>query len=206
MRDALGNFGGAAQLDQTPIAAGGNMFEVENLLTPENLVDTLPKMVKVVRFWDNAATDGWGDDTAGPKLGIDEKGKFWIMDLQCGQWGSAKREEIKYTTAKADGKSVEIGQEIEPGSSGKDSYRATSRMLAGWKVRGYRAVGSKMVRADTFSRQVNDGNVGMLRASWNAKLVTQLQYFPHGAHDDIVDGLSGAFTMIFRKKRKSRSL
>lgn len=208
LRDSLGNFGSAAQLDQTPIAAGGNMFEVENLLTKENWVRAkdLPPMIKVVRFWDNAATDGSGDETAGPKLGIDANEKLWILDLKVGQWGSAKREAIKLQTAEEDGRFVEIGQEIEGGSSGKDSYRATSRMLAGYKIRGYRAVGSKEIRADTFSRQVNDGNVGMVKAAWNAKLVTQLQYFPAGAHDDIVDGLSGAFTMIFRRRRKARAL
>lgn len=202
-RETLGQFGSAAQLDQSPIASGGNMFDVSKL----HVMDHPPQMVYTVRYWDNAATDGDGDFTAGVKMGIDHEGRIWILDVVHGQFGSAERENIKRATAKADGKDVLIGQELEGGSSGKDSARETLKRLIGFKVRILKPMVDKVTRADTFSFQVNnlDGNVYLVRANWNAKFIDELRYFPHGAHDDQVDGCSGAFTLLIRRKRKSKA-
>ena len=36
----------------------------------------------------------------------------------------------------------------------------------------------------------------MVRGDWNQMAVEELSLFPSAAHDDIVDGLSGAYAML----------
>ena len=40
------------------------------------------------------------------------------------------------------------------------------------------------------------GNVKLVRASWNRDLFEEFELFPTGAHDDIVDAASGAFDKL----------
>ena len=40
------------------------------------------------------------------------------------------------------------------------------------------------------------GNVRVVRAPWNEVLIQELEQFPDGAHDDQVDGVSGAFNTL----------
>lgn len=201
-KETLGNFGSAAQLAQSPIAAGGNMFDVSKLL--QNTKKFHPPMVRTVRYWDNAATDGSGDYSVGLKMGIDADGRIWILDVIRGQFGSAERENMKLAAAISDGEETRIGQELEGGSSGKDSVRETIKRLHGFKVQVFKPMVDKVTRADTFSYQVNnlDGNVYLVKANWNAAYIDELRYFPHGAHDDQVDASSGAYTMLIRRPRK----
>jgi phage terminase large subunit-like protein len=44
--------------------------------------------------------------------------------------------------------------------------------------------------------QVNVGNVLMLKAPWNDRLINEMRMFPNGANDDQVDGLSRAFEAL----------
>ena len=60
--------------------------------------------------------------------------------------------------------------------------------------------GDKVTRAEPFAAQVNVGNVLMLRADWNAALVTELRGSPFGTHDDQVDALSRAFALLFVRR------
>jgi predicted phage terminase large subunit-like protein len=41
--------------------------------------------------------------------------------------------------------------------------------------------------------QVNVGNVMMLKAEWNDRLVDEMRAFPNGAFDDQIDALADAF-------------
>ena len=43
------------------------------------------------------------------------------------------------------------------------------------------------------------GNIKVLRAPWNEDFFRELENFPEGSHDDIVDALSGAFFMHAEK-------
>lgn len=104
--------------------------------------------------------------------------------------------------AARDGKRIRIGFEQEPGSSGIDSAKETIRRLSGYLIEGFRATGSKEVRADTFSVQVNAGNVKVLKGKWLSDYKYELAHFPNAKHDDQVDASSGAFSMLINKKVK----
>lgn len=70
------------------------------------------------------------------------------------------------------------------------------RSLQGFIAKPYRATKDKITRASFISSQAEAGNIKVLQASWNEEFFRELENFPDGAHDDIVDALSGAFNML----------
>jgi predicted phage terminase large subunit-like protein len=69
-----------------------------------------------------------------------------------------------------------------------------------------KSTGSKTLRADPFAAQAEARNVKLVRAMWNREFVEELQVFPNGAHDDQVDGASGAFAELTKKDRRLKSM
>lgn len=181
-----------ALYQQRPSAREGNMFKVGNL----EIVDVAPVEARRVRYWDKAATQGGGDFTAGVRIAVTPKRVFYIEDVVKGQWDTDERDSIIRQTAQLDGNQVSIGGEQEPGAAGKDSKLAFLRLLSGFSVTCAPASGSKEVRADPLSAQVNGGNVKLVKGGWNKAFIAELGEFPVGVHDDQVDAASGAFNML----------
>lgn len=201
MKTELGQFGYSGQILQDPIPLGGGMFKPERI----NIVEYPPgvdRFKKIVRYWDKSATKGGGDWTVGVKMGVDQNGSYWILDVCRGQWSSEERERQIVAVAARDGKSVRIGMEREPGSSGIDSVKDSIKRLAGYLVTAHPATGKKELRADTFSVQVNAGNVYMVKGAFNQPYFEELAFFPNGKNDDQVDASSGAFALLEKTKTK----
>ena len=199
MEADLGQYGFAGQVGQNPAPPGGGMFKVDFL----SIVDKMPSNVKVirtVRYWDKAGTQGGGAYTVGVKMSSLTNGHFVVTDVKRGQWGTEKREDIILSTAGSDGVDVRVFIEQEPGSGGKESAESTVRNLAGYIIKADRPTGDKIFRADPFSVQVNNGNVMLMRADWNKAFIDELRMFPFGTYKDQVDGGSGAFSMLTGKK------
>ena len=129
-----------------------------------------------------------------------KNGKYLILDVKRGQWSTDVRERIIKQTAQADGYETIIWIEQEPGSGGKDSAHATITNLAGFTIYKELPKGDKIYRADPFSVQVNEGNVMLLHGPWNEEYLQELEYFPFSTYKDQVDGSSGAFSKLARKK------
>lgn len=197
----LGQYGYAGQMLQNPIPLGGGMFKTGRIV-----IDIPPvKWVDIVRYWDKAGTEGGGAFTVGLKMARGRKGDmplYWLLDVKRGQWDSNEREKIIRQTAILDGKIVRIGVEQEPGSGGLESAQNTARNLAGFRVALDRPTGDKTLRADPFSVQVNNGNVGMVVAEWNYNLLNELQFFPFSKYKDQTDSASGAFNMLVKGRKK----
>jgi len=192
---ALGEFGYAGQFNQTPVPRGGAMFK------PDRITLGIPtdKWVMKIRYWDKAGTQGAGCFTAGMLLGLDNEGRFWILDIVRGQWGMDEREAIIKSTAAIDGKETLIWVEQEPGSGGKDMALYTVRNLAGYRIQADHvgaSSGNKVVRAGPCADQVNGGNFWMVAANWNKPLIDELRYFPASKYKDQVDAMSGAFNHL----------
>jgi predicted phage terminase large subunit-like protein len=201
MQIELGQFGYSGQILQDPIPLGGGMFKSERI----NIVEYPPGVdafQKIVRYWDKAATNGGGDWSVGVKMGLHKDGSYWILDICRGQWSSDERERQIVACANRDGKSVRIGIEREPGSSGVDSVKDSVKRLSGFRVYPNLASGKKELRADTFSVQVNAGNVYMVKGAYNTPYLEELAYFPNGKHDDQVDASSGAFSMLDKQRTR----
>jgi predicted phage terminase large subunit-like protein len=201
MKSELGQFGYSGQILQDPIPLGGGMFKPERINIVE-YAQAATNFTKIVRYWDKAATKGGGDWSVGVKMGLHRDGSYWILDICRGQWSSDERERQIVACANRDGKSVRIGIEREPGSSGVDSVKDSIKRLAGFSVVPNLASGKKEIRADTFSVQVNAGNVYMVKGAYNNPYLEELAYFPNGKHDDQVDASAGAFSMLEKQKTR----
>ena len=208
MRVDLGEYGYAGQVGQSPSPPTGGMFKTDRF----QIIDYPPDpkdIISVVRYWDKAGTavkkgqkksngPAW---TAGVKMAKLRDGTFVILNVVRGRWDSNDREaKIKQTT-EADGQRVRVGVEQEPGSGGKESAEATVRNLAGFLVYKDRPTGDKVLRADTYSVQVNDRNVKVVQAEWNKDFIEEHTFFPNGRFKDQVDATSGAFAMLTKKKQ-----
>jgi predicted phage terminase large subunit-like protein len=178
---------------QSPIVHDGEMFEISKF----EVVDyPSSNIVKTVRYWDKAGTEGGGARTAGVRMSLLEDGTYLIENCIADQVGAVKREALIKSTAQCDGSSVKVGIEQEPGSGGKESAESTVRNLTGFVTTVDKVSGSKELRAEPYAVQVGHGNVKLLRGEWNRAFIDEHQTFPNGKFKDMVDASSGAFSML----------
>lgn len=188
----------ASQHQQRPQPRGGGMFKVDKF----KLVNDIPKneIVKSVRYWDKAATEGGGAFSCGVLMHKMLDGSYCVADVVKGQWSAGTREARMKQTAELDGIEVEIWLEQEGGSGGKESAEESIKNLAGYRVKAERPTGSKVVRAEPFAAQVEIGNVTVLNRSWTAEYLEACEKFPMASLKDEVDSSSGAFNKLAKAK------
>jgi predicted phage terminase large subunit-like protein len=178
--------------------AAGMMFQREWF----PIIDAVPGgWIQCVRYWDRAATkpsesNRDPDWTRGLKLYKYPNNTFVVVDLKSIQDTPGKVEILVKTTASHDSYAVPIAGEQDPGSAGVADAENFVRMLSGYDVRVRRPTQDKVTRAKPVSAQCEAGNVRILRATWNEAFFSELENFPDGSHDDIVDVLSGAFNEL----------
>jgi len=197
LQKELGPYGTAGQLQQRPSPEGGGLFKEDWFrIVSAAEVPPLDEMI-LVRHWDCAASEDEGDFTAGAKMGYHPNTcKFYVLDLEHGQWGSAKVNDKIKTCAARDGVEVRIREEQEPGSGGKAVVTNRHTELLGFDYEGVPSTKKKEVRARPFRAAAEDGLVYLVRAPWNRVALDELSVFDRGAHDDIVDALSGAYNEL----------
>lgn len=154
-----------------------------------------------VRYWDKAATADDGDYTAGVLMALTKDGRYFVVDVQRGQWASEERDAIIKQTAALDRQKyghVEIWVEREGGSSGKDAARAFVKMMRGYPAYAERITGkgNKEVRAEPLQAQAMIRNVRLVEGDWNSAYIEELVNFPTGSNDDQVDASTGAFRRV----------
>jgi predicted phage terminase large subunit-like protein len=192
------------QFQGHPLPPGGGMFK-EQWFT-DNTVEGIPlnadgslATVRRLRRWDVASTDGGGDYTVGT-LFAESNGVYYIEDMVRGQWEPAERDRRIASTTHTDratyGDGVQTILPEDPGAAGKSQGLAFVKLLAGFHVSLERESGSKIVRAGPLASQMAVGNVKIIRADWNAPMMSELCAFPYGLHDDIVDTCSGALNYL----------
>jgi len=198
----------AGQQQQRPAPKEGGMFKIGKFgvvlgLDPGTVLRT-------VRYWDKAGTEGAGAATAGVRMHLLKDGSYVISDVLVGHWSYSKREKYIKECAKIDnlafpqpGKSkpVEIWTEQEPGSGGKESAERTVKNLAGYRVKADRVTGDKVYRAQPYSDQVEIGNVKLVKAPWNVTFLENHRLFPNCKLKDEIDASAGAFAKLTNAKR-----
>ena len=186
-----------AAYQQSPRPLEGGLFKVGHIVPVDN--PTVPEGV-TVRAWDLAATIATGgndpDWTVGVKLRVERPGQFLVMDVIRIRGSARQIEQTILNAAKLDGTSVHIGFPEDPGQAGKSQVANYTGLLAGYHVISTRESGSKVLRAQPLSSQVEAGNLSILRADWNRVFLEELRDFPFGTKDDQVDALVRAFTTI----------
>lgn len=179
-------------------AAAGMLFQRQWF----PIVDAVPSgWIQACRYWDRAATkpsetNKSPDWTRGLKLYKYPDGRFCVVDLRSLQDTPYQVEQLIKHTASHDSASVIIRGEQDPGSAGVADAGNFVRMLPGYDVRTNKPTSDKLTRAKPVSAQSEVGNIMVLRAPWNDEFFTELENFPEGSHDDIVDVFSGAFNEL----------
>jgi len=157
-----------------------------------------------VRNWDLAATEPTAltpnpDWTAGIKL-VEHDGVTYVTDVRHVQKKPAGVEKLILHTAGLDGVATKIIMEQEPGSSGKITTDHYARLLKGYSFKGVPSSKAKELRAGPASAAAENGLIKVVRADWNNIFLDELEAFPEGDHDDIVDALSGGYNTLHSPK------
>jgi predicted phage terminase large subunit-like protein len=165
-------------------------------------------VVKWIRYWDKAGTEGGGKYSAGVLVGKRANGRTLIANVVRGQWSANGRETVMQQTAAADraaGYDPDIWVEQEPGSGGKESAEATVINLAGYTIHTERVTGDKVTRSGPLSSQVEAGNVDLMEnlgqtvngVSALEAFLTEFQNFDGvRGFSDQVDAASGGFNKL----------
>ncbi len=205
IKKALGPYEWGALYDQAPVLRGGNRFNMDEIVihdTDEHFPDC-----RYVRFWDPASSSAerQGDDpdyTAGALMGITWDGiipSLWLKDVQAFREEAPARNRKVLATASRDGSSVQIGVESVGGY--KDKYTTLANALKGVRtVIKVPVSGDKTVRATPIEAIMDAGNFHIVRAPWNPMFDEHFREFADGAHDDIVDSVSGGYAMLEKQK------
>jgi predicted phage terminase large subunit-like protein len=185
----------AGQYQQRPAPREGSMFRIDKLET----IVAIPPSARLLRCrsWDRASTRGGGAYTAGALLAYDVlTHTCYVEDMVRGQWSTDQREAVTLATAQTDGTNIYILLEQEPGSSGVDSVKATTRMLAGYRVLPLRPTGDKVVRAEPLASQIAAENIKLIAGEWNRPLLREMEMFPNSRYRDQVDAISQGFNFL----------
>jgi predicted phage terminase large subunit-like protein len=164
------------------------------------MIEAVPVLRDTVRYWDLAGTEKTQDNdpdwTVGVKLGRDENGFLYVLNVIRERVGPFEVEQLLKNTASQDGKSCKIGWGKDPGQAGKSQTLNYVRMLSGYWTMPDAETGDKVTRFGPASAQCRAGNVRILRAPWNEDFFRALEGFPDLAHDDDADALAGAMELV----------
>lgn len=168
-----------------------------------DIAQTAPSDTMWVRYWDKAGTSRDENPLAcysvGVKMGYSPSQKrYFVGDVQRGQWAEYERESRIRQTAQTDGPLVTVYVEQEPGSGGKESAKHTILNLAGFACFADRVKGDKYVRAKPYAAIVQSLQVSLVNGPWVESYLSELHnYTPNGSgYKDQVDASSGAFNKL----------
>jgi predicted phage terminase large subunit-like protein len=166
------------------------------------ILDAIPSAwMSQCRYWDRAATkpsesNKDPDWSRGLRLLKYPNGTCMVADLKSIRDTPGQVERLVLATASHDSVHCPVIGEQDPGSAGVADAENFVRLLNGYEVRTRRPTKDKVTRAKPVSAQSEAGNIFVLRAPWNEEFFRELENFPDGSHDDIVDVLSGAYNEL----------
>lgn len=216
LQASVGPRGWTSNFQQRPTATATGMFAK----TKWRWADALPAGCMLLRYWDLAASVT-GDWVAGVLLGMDVRGRTYIVDVA--RMRGEPDDVEAYVTRVADADAAEQGRgrvhhvvEQEPGSGGKfQAHAYISGPLAKHSAEMKGAGGSKVVMAGPFAGQVGVGNVHIVqvkrgdgelgRPEWYPDFAEEAAEFPNVAHDDQIDSATKAYVHLRERWEKRRA-
>jgi predicted phage terminase large subunit-like protein len=192
-REQMGEYAFGALYQQSPLPSKGGLFDTAQI----GIIDYIPECTETVRFYDLAVTaKKHSDYTVGVKMGITKTEDIIILDVYRVQKTMPDVEKSIAQNAAIDGRSTRIRLEAEKAGIVQLDYLLERPDMRGYTIDAKAPVGDKYTRAQPFASRVNAGKVKMVRGAWNRGYLDELAVFPMGAHDDQVDGSSGAYDML----------
>ncbi len=211
LRSAVGGRGWAALYQQTPKPDGGFILDSGKLKRIELHKICLPGMQRsaeheivvsrLVRYWDLAFSEAKGADAmAGVLCGIDQHKRFIILHVLHlrGRWPINKVKLIDQCLIDSPGV-VQIvesnGTQLGYAQDVKDDIRMRTRQVRGFDPG---QAGNKQTRASMWGSRLDDGIIYAATGPHLQMTCSQIDSFgAKGAHDDIVDGISGCWAALY---------
>ena len=187
-----------ALYQQEPRPMEGALFKIAKI----EVLDAAPNARGAIvgRGWDLAATAQIGtrdpDYTVGVKLAKMPSGQYVVLDVFRDRLGPSDVRNSIFNLATQDGAGVKISVPQDPGQAGKAQALSFVQLLAGKTVETSVETGAKTTRAEPVMSQCNGGNLAIVKGPWNAAFLDELAAFPNGTHDDQVDALARAFSIV----------
>jgi predicted phage terminase large subunit-like protein len=196
-------YGFASLLQGRPRPREGGMFKWDWW----QLVDAVPAIGPMVRYWDMAGTRQRGkghdpDYTAGALLTRTPEGRIVIADMARFRVEVAARDAQIVAQAQQDRAAyqgrVTYWLEAQAGISGEDATAAVLRQLHAIGITAYaeRPTGDKTERARPLASAALAGNVLLGPGAWRDAFRAEAADFPHGKHDDQIDAAAGALAKL----------
>jgi predicted phage terminase large subunit-like protein len=198
IKEALGPYAAAGQLQQRPSPREGGFFKRGWF----GFVDVAPSDIRWVRGWDFAATEKQvmksdPDYTASAKIGYSPSTKLWYVGhIERFREDPDEVERRFIQRAEMDGDQVHVQIPQDPGQAGKGQARNMVRLLPKHSVVAAPVTGDKMSRAHPWAAKAGAGLVKLVKGGWNEPFLVELTSFPTGAHDDQIDAVSAAFERL----------
>jgi predicted phage terminase large subunit-like protein len=195
----LGTYAFSALYQQRPAPAEGGIFKRAWFT---RIVDRPPENLKWKRGYDLAvSTKTTSCFTASFRIARDEAtGDIYIADgfRDRIEYPDQKRYIIARITNEPD---TEHG--IEKALHGQALIQELRRetRLVGSRLRGINVTADKITRALTWAPLAEEGKVVLVLGPWNRAFLDELAQFPTGQHDDQIDAVSLAFSMLEQKRR-----
>jgi predicted phage terminase large subunit-like protein len=198
-RVELGEYGFASLVQGRPRPREGGMFKWEWW----QLLDAVPAVGPMVRYWDLAGTmpkgDGHDPDyTAGALLCRMPDQRTAIVDVARFRKSIAARDAELEAICAADlaayrGR-VTWWVETEAGIAGADRTAILVRRLQalGMPVYTEHPTGKKELRAEPLASKAEAGNIVLCPGAWRDPFRAEAADFPRGRHDDQIDAAAGA--------------
>lgn len=161
-------------------------------------VEYVPQFEKMdwYRYYDLAASiKQTADYTASAKCAFGDDGTLYVVDVtrEKGEWPDIRKSIIE--RALQEPRTVIGIEESLHGLAGLQELRREP-ILANITFHGVQARGDKRARAMPWAARAEQGKFALLRGDWNRIFLDECVSFPIGAHDDMIDAVSGAVHMI----------
>lgn len=171
-------------------------FEIIEAVRPKEVVLS-------VRGWDLAATkpsetNRDPDWSRGVRLGkVGEK--VGILDVVSRRDRPGEIDNLIMATVRADGRNVTQAFAIDPGAAGirdEAHIRSILSTVPDCGPISFERAANKQALAKEWASFAERCGMFCLNAAWRQELVTELEAFPTGKHDDIVDAISYAWRVM----------
>ncbi|MBL8183084.1 MAG: phage terminase large subunit [Blastocatellia bacterium] len=197
IRRRLGSYSFAALYQQRPVPAEGGLFKRKWF--DGKILSHAPPNLRWKRGIDTGITTGDNSDyTASFRVATDAWNNLYIDGgyRRRVEYPELRRYILGRIAAEPD---TEIG--IELSANGNAVYQDLMRSSGnlGRKLRGIRPKGDKVSRALGWLAMAEAGNVYLIRGPWNDEFLNEAASFPAGTHDDQIDAISIAVTMLQRR-------
>lgn len=196
---------------QKPLDETGSFFNLNKVIFHDDEeFDRANKRLLVCRSWDLAYSDEskgiQRDSSAGVLMYRVSDTEYVIADIEHGQYGEYLKQHLK-SVAERDTSNVHIL--IESGTVGGASkflYKEYRSYLKGYHTQQSKPVGAKVDRATPFRQAILDGHVHVYLKDERVRgeFIKQLNSFPLGKHDDIIDACSYGFNWLKRMGGRSQ--